>query len=270
MTKQFMSIILPPSELRATLDARTLDRRHRTHLPPLAPCEPTPRAKVDTTRRGFLVAAGAALAAFSMPRVVHAADQLVFSPDSVVTDTPIPVAAPTFSSSAIPPASRGQLRLGEIPRDFWLRPRSLRLQRQGTKDHVEVVYWRDGALVPEGYWKICALMRDVHVNVMTTMDPAMLDVLRGVLGYYEAWNWPHPLVVTSGYRTLVTNNRLSKEGAAKNSMHLYGKATDLYMPGVPARDIGLLGLHMSQGGVGFYPGRNFTHLDTGRLRTWRG
>lgn len=260
-----MSLILPPSELRATLRARDLDRRHRAHLPPLEACEPAAQAGVNSTRRAFLAAAGVALAAFSLPRQVMAGEQLVFSPDSVVADTPTPRPA-----TPMPPASTEQLRLGEIPRDFWQRPRALRLQRQGTREAVNIVYWRDGALVPDGYWRICALMRDVRANVMTTMDPTLLDVLRAVLGYYEAWKWPHPLVVTSGYRTVATNNALSKEGAAKNSMHLYGRAADLYMPGVPARDIGLLGLHMAQGGVGFYPTRGFTHLDTGRLRTWRG
>jgi uncharacterized protein YcbK (DUF882 family) len=272
MAKHSMSLILPPSELRAALDERALDRKHFTHLPQLAPCEPTSPARAGTSRRAFLTAAGAALAAFSFPRSVMAGDQLIFSPESAVADTPTPAAtaAATMPSATMPPASTQQLRLGEIPRDFWQRPRSLRLKRQATGEYINVVYWKDGVLVPEGYWKICALMRDVRANMMTSMDPLMLDVLRGVLGYYEAWKWPHPLVVTSGYRTLATNNALSKEGAAKNSMHLYGKATDLYMPGVPAKDIGMLGLYMAQGGVGFYPGRGFTHLDTGRLRTWRG
>jgi len=262
-----MSIILPPSELRAALDERALDRKHLMHLPSLESCDPAKQVGTGTSRRAFLTAAGAALAAFSLPRGVKAADQLIFSPDSAVADTPTPA---TTAPAAIPPASTQQLRLGEIPRDFWQRPRSLRLKRQATGEYLDLVYWKDGKLIPENYMRICALMRDVRANKMTYMDPLMLDVLRGVLGYYEAWKWPHPLVITSGYRTPETNNKLSKEGAAKNSMHLYGKATDLYMPGVPAKDIGLLGVYMAQGGVGFYPGRGFTHLDTGRLRTWRG
>jgi len=267
-----MSIILPPSELRATFDERVLNRRHLTNLPPLAPCEFTPETEKsgqeNLSRRGFLIAAGAALAAFSLPRTSQAADQLVFSPDSASS---VEAATPTRAqTAAMPQASQQALRLGEIPADFWLRPRVLRLRRQATGESVNVVYWKDGALVPEGYWKICALMRDVRANVMTTMDPTLLDVLRGVLGYYEAWKYLQPLGVTSGFRTKATNNALSKEGAAKNSMHLYGRAADLFMKGVPARDIGLLGLHMSQGGVGFYPSSGFTHLDTGRLRVWKG
>jgi len=40
----------------------------------------------------------------------------------------------------------------------------------------------------------------------------------------KSQNWKEAIVITSGYRTLKTNNTLSREGAAKNSMHLYGKA----------------------------------------------
>ncbi len=114
------------------------------------------------------------------------------------------------------------------------------------------------------------MLRDVQANVMTTMDPTVLDILRGVLGFYQAWRWPHPIVVTSGFRTVATNNRYLKEGAARNSMHLYGKGVDLFIPGIPAKDVAALGVHLQQGGVGFYPDRGFTHLDTGRLRLWRG
>jgi DUF1365 family protein len=44
-------------------------------------------------------------------------------------------------------------------------------------------------------------------------------------------------VLTSGYRTEATNKRLSKEGAARNSFHLHGRAIDGYIEGVPMRDL---------------------------------
>jgi uncharacterized protein YcbK (DUF882 family) len=165
-------------------------------------------------------------------------------------------------------ATPNGIKLGRIEDNFWSRPRELWLYRQETKESVKVVYWKDGQLNAEGYWQICALMRDVRENIMTTMDPALLDVLRGMLGYYEQWKWPYPLVILSGFRTLKTNNSLMKEGAARNSMHLYGRAADLYMPGVPLKDIAALGVHFQRGGVGFYPDNGFVHLDTGNIRTW--
>ena len=154
------------------------------------------------------------------------------------------------------------------PQEFWERPRELWLRRHKLKEEIRIVYWKDGQLVPEGYWQACALLRDVRANRMTTMDPTVLDVLRGIQGYYEQWDWKHPIVITSGYRTSQTNGGL--EGAAKNSMHLYGKAVDLYVPGIPIDHIRRLGLYLQQGGVGYYPDRGFAHLDTGKLRSWRG
>lgn len=167
-------------------------------------------------------------------------------------------------------AAEGQRPAARFDDSFWAQPRELWLHRNDTRQQVRVVYWKDGVLVPEGYWQACALMRDVRANVMTAMDPVLLDVMYGVLGYYRAWGWPYPLVVNSGYRTEKTNQSLRAEGAARNSMHLYGRAVDLYMPGVPIADVGRLALYFRQGGVGFYENKRFVHLDSGRLRAWRG
>lgn len=260
-------ILLPPTELRCRMDEQVMQRRYLHGLPDLASCnpqEPTP----TLSRRGFLLAATAGLSAFALP--ARAADQLVFSPESAEAADEGFAPDSAMSIQQTPAAAAQTLRLGEIPPDFWLRPRELHLVRQGSSSPRRIVYWKDGKIQPEGYWQICALMRDVRANVMTTIDPALLDVLRGVLGYYEAWKWQKPLVITSGFRSHKTNAALQKEGAAKNSMHLYGRAADIYMNGVNPRDLGLLGMYMRHGGVGFYPNSGFTHLDTGKLRVWRG
>lgn len=264
-------LILPPSELAARLDSRVFRREVLRSLPPLEGVEDGAR---PMARRGFLRAASLGLAAFGAapvwaagPRQV-AAEPLIFAPDNPAEPA---AQAATASPQAAPSlVQQEQLQLGQIPADFWSRPRELWLRRQGTNDEVRAVYWKDGQLVADGYWKACAMLRDVRANVMTTMDPTVLDILRGVLGFYQAWQWPYPIVVTSGFRTVATNNLYLKEGAARNSMHLYGKGVDLYIPGIPAKDVAALGVHLQQGGVGFYPDRGFTHLDTGRLRLWRG
>lgn len=252
-----------PTELKARLDARVFDRRALRDLPPLEVAE-TP----TLARRGFLSAAGLALFSF---QVRAEQGPLVFSPgdESAANAAPDALNALVQEKEAARKAEK-PLAKGEIPRDFWTRPRELWLRRHKTTEEVRVVYWKDGQLQSEGYWKACSLLRDMRANVMTTIDPTLLDVLRGIHGYYEAWNWKHPIVITSGYRTAKTNAALSKEGAAKNSMHLYGKATDLYIPGIPTEHVARLGRYLQQGGVGFYPSRGFTHLDTGRLRVWRG
>ncbi len=264
------SSLLPPVQLAATLDSAVFSRAHLRGLPELLSCEPEQQRPFSRlgSRRAFLACAGAALAAFATPGFAATGGPLEFRPEDDEEPQGTSVQLPPQESTPAQP-----LRLGEIPPDFWLRPRELFLTRQGTRERIRVVYWKDGKLVPEGYWQACALMRDVRANKMTSMDPAVLDILRGILGYYAAWRYPHPLTVTSGFRTWETNQSLigkDGEGAAKNSMHLYGRATDAYMTGVSPRDIGALGMHLRQGGVGFYPSKGFTHLDTGRLRTWRG
>lgn len=161
-------------------------------------------------------------------------------------------------------------QLGVIPSDFWERPRSIRLRRHRLAEEVDVVYWKDGRLLAEGYWKACALLRDVRVNRMTAMDPTTLDILYGIQGYYKAWRWNQPIIVTSGFRTQQTNNSLLSEGAKKNSLHLYGKAVDCFMDRITPDNLARLALHLRSGGVGFYPNNNFVHIDSGRLRYWRG
>jgi uncharacterized protein YcbK (DUF882 family) len=61
---------------------------------------------------------------------------------------------------------------------------------------------------------------------------------------------------------------LRSEGAAMNSMHLYGRASDIWLPGVPVKDVGDLARHLQQGGVGYYEHKNFVHVDTGKIRVW--
>lgn len=244
---------MPPTPLAAKLDSSIFQKKMLSGLPELEVNE-----SMRLTRRGFF---GAATAALTACQSSPATGQLVFSPRD-----------PQAILDAVPaPGHHAQrLQLGQIPADFWQRPRELWMRRQGTRDEVRVVYWKDGKLQAEGYWQACALLRDVRANLMTAIDPTVLDIMRGITGYYQAWEWPYPMVATSGYRTLKTNNALRSEGAAKNSMHLYGKAVDLFVPGIPTKDVVALGLYLQQGGVGFYPDKGFTHLDTGKLRAWRG
>jgi uncharacterized protein YcbK (DUF882 family) len=254
-----------PFDLRASLDSQVFNRRDLANLPPLQVVHPE---MPFIARRGFLVAAGAALFA---QQAQAAGGPLVFSPSDgqdAEKESVSPRAGLKAGDTAAEP--RGKGIKGEVATDFWERPRELWLRRHKTKEEIRVVYWKDGSLLSDGYWQACSLLRDRTANVMTAIDPVLLDVLRGVHGYYEAWNWRHPIVVTSGFRTEKTNAALATEGAAKNSMHLLGRAVDLFVPGIPPEHIARLGQYLQQGGVGFYPSRGFTHLDTGKLRTWRG
>jgi uncharacterized protein YcbK (DUF882 family) len=76
-----------------------------------------------------------------------------------------------------------------------------------------------------------------------------------------------PLVITSGYRTEQTN--AATEGSARNSMHLYAKAADFYVPGVSMRELfDTCWSRSISGGMGYYG--SHVHLDSGTRRWWVG
>ncbi|MFC6522704.1 YcbK family protein [Undibacterium arcticum] len=155
-----------------------------------------------------------------------------------------------------------------IANDFWNRPRELWLYRKSTGEQVRETYWDDGRIIPEGYIRLCKLLRDVQAGQAVQMDIILLDIMRGVYGWFEAYGVTKPLIINSGYRNVHTN--AVTEGAARNSMHTYGKATDLWMAGISTEYMARLGVYLSGGGVGYYAQKGFVHLDSGRLRVWRG
>jgi len=62
--------------------------------------------------------------------------------------------------------------------------------------------------------------------------------------------------------------RRTSRRVARNSLHMQGKAVDIRFPGTSARWVRDSAISLSQGGVGFYPGSGFVHVDTGAVRRW--
>lgn len=151
--------------------------------------------------------------------------------------------------------------------DFWDQPRRLRLVRPRTGERVDAVYWRDGRLDPAGYMQVCQLMRDVRAGKAVQIHPRLLDLLCALQSWVAAYGFTDQMHILSGYRSPETNART--EGAAKNSMHMHGRAADIVMPKLPVSYMGELAKRYSAGGVGFYHGSGFVHVDTGRVRTWK-
>lgn len=76
--------------------------------------------------------------------------------------------------------------------------------------------------------------------------------------------------VISGYRSPQFNNYLRRigRGVARYSRHMKGEAIDIRLAGVSTRQLYRYALSLQVGGVGFYPGQNFIHIDVGPFRTW--
>ena len=77
-----------------------------------------------------------------------------------------------------------------------------------------------------------------------------------------------PIELLSGYRTPATNAAL--RGSARDSMHMYGRAADIRIPGVPAAELAALMRLLQVGGVGRYDRGRFVHIDSGKIRNWTG
>lgn len=144
--------------------------------------------------------------------------------------------------------------------------RSITMRRDGPA--VAVRYRdREGRLDRDGYFAACYLLRDVRAGRTVQIDPELLDVLCGIQRWMEFNGKSSTIEITSGYRTVKTND--SAEGSGRHSMHLYGKAADIVVPGAPSTVIGAMVQRFNnEGGTGIYLGKGFVHVDTGSARSW--
>jgi len=198
------------------------------------------------SRRGFLGVAAAVGASLILPGTAHAGPVQAFGGS--------PIAGGPLSSSQQNNAA------------FWAQPRVINLKRRQNNEVIHLSYFKDGKIDVEAYHRICWMMRDLKMNKATQIDIRLLDLICAMQAWVGFYGYKKPFFVTSGYRTPEYNRTL--EGAARNSMHLYGKAADLIFPDLPVSYLGKLAQHYTAGGVGFYPSSGFVHVDTGRIRSW--
>lgn len=140
----------------------------------------------------------------------------------------------------------------------------LHIVRSGNTYKIPLM--RDGKLEANGYYDLCKIFADTHDKVAVQMDPNLFSVLAKAQQWLSSHQINKPIILTSGYRTEHTNNRT--EGAAVNSMHLYGKAADIHMQGIPTDYLARLLRLCGGAGIGIYSG--FVHVDTWKERSWSG
>jgi uncharacterized protein YcbK (DUF882 family) len=113
--------------------------------------------------------------------------------------------------------------------------------------------------------ELAHFMRDRHVDRMVAIDPPLLDFMTDVMAKAGA----NEATLLSGYRSPETNAKLASTqfGVAEKSFHIEGRAVDFFIPQRLA-DAAEIARKMGRGGVGWYPGSRFIHLDTGAPRFW--
>jgi uncharacterized protein YcbK (DUF882 family) len=57
-------------------------------------------------------------------------------------------------------------------------------------------------------------------------------------------------------------------GVASQSLHMFGQAIDIRVPGIRTGELKTLAVALAAGGVGYYPQPDFVHVDIGRVRSW--
>ncbi|WP_428423697.1 YcbK family protein [Methylibium sp.] len=185
-----------------------------------------------------------------------------------MTDTPVPDRR-QFLRHTARLATAGALLARVAPARASLRgARSLAMVHTHTHEQIALVYAFDERYVPDALGSLNCFLRDHYTGDIGLIDPRVFDLLHSVqtvLGSERSFE------VISGYRCPATNAHLRETrggGVAKHSLHMDGCAIDVRLPGVPLADLRDAALSLRLGGVGFYPGEQFVHLDTGRVRNW--
>lgn len=166
--------------------------------------------------------------------------------------------AATIASLMAPRAFARPHQQGEKTLDFY---------NIHTGEKLKTTYWAEGQYQSGELEAINKIMRDHRSREVTHMDLKLLDMLHelqlttGKSGHYE---------IISAFRSPASNTQLRKKssGVAKRSLHMRGKAIDIRLPGVELKHLRQAALKLRVGGVGYYPGSNFIHVDTGRPRFW--
>lgn len=145
--------------------------------------------------------------------------------------------------------------------------RTLYFYNTHTGEYLKEVYWENGVYIPQALNRINYILRDFRSGEVKQIDIKLLDILyviKAQLGTEK------PFHIISGYRSPSTNDFLRKvsTGVANKSMHIEGKAVDIYIPDVPLRILRDTAINLKAGGVGYYPASSFVHIDSGRFRVW--
>lgn len=172
--------------------------------------------------------------------------------------TPLPRRRFVAALAALPFTARAALDPG---------PRVLHFAHLHTGERLEVEYARGADYLPDALDAVNHLLRDFRSGDVGTMDPALLDLLHALHGRAGS---RRPFEIISGYRSPATNRMLHERssGVATGSLHMRGQAIDVRLADVPLANLRDAALGLGRGGVGFYPGSNFVHVDTGRVRRW--
>ena len=145
--------------------------------------------------------------------------------------------------------------------------RTLTFFHTHTEESTTVTFRRGNSYVADGLKQLNHFLRDWRAEQSTSMDPRLFDIIWEV---HRAVGSRSPVHIISAYRSPQTNQALRSRSRAvsEHSQHILGRAMDIRFPDVDPGRIREAAMRVQQGGVGFYPGANFVHVDVGSVRAW--
>ena len=145
--------------------------------------------------------------------------------------------------------------------------RRLSFHNTHTGENTSAVYWADGGYLSDGKQEIDEILRDHRTDEIYPIATDLLDLLYLLKAEVHG---KQAFEIISGYRSPATNAALRKNssGVAKRSYHMQGKAIDIRLPGCELKKLHKAAMAMRAGGVGYYPGSDFIHVDVGPYRSW--
>jgi uncharacterized protein YcbK (DUF882 family) len=158
--------------------------------------------------------------------------------------------------------------LAAVPGAGLQAPRRLAFHHTHTGESISLVYAVGDTYVPEAVLALNHFLRDHYSGDVGVIAPALLDQLHRLR---QTLGGDQPYQVISGYRSPATNTALRQTrggGVAKHSLHMEGRAIDIRLPDVALADLRDAALSLRAGGVGYYPGERFVHVDNGPVRRW--
>jgi uncharacterized protein YcbK (DUF882 family) len=170
------------------------------------------------------------------------------------------IAAFAASSLAEPSAAGGEVTA---------ETRRLRLKHHWTGESLDVVYRIGDAYQPEAMAQINHFLRDWRCHKTMEMDPKLID---RIYELHQLIGAERTMRLVSGYRSEGYNASLLVSGRTVDpeSQHMFGRAVDIFVPGLQTEKLKSAAEGQEAGGVGHYPfsGPRFVHIDTGPQRHW--
>ncbi len=144
----------------------------------------------------------------------------------------------------------------------------LRFYHTHTRERLDIVYRRGDTYLPEALDELDHYLRDHRTGEVHHFDPRLFDLLHDLTASLH--DSGGEINVICGYRTPSSNEflrtRSPHTGVARHSLHMQAEAIDIRLPGIPTSALRDAALRLHRGGVGYYRGSDFVHVDVGRVR----